>query len=84
MHSGKQDELSSQNVDLSKILDRIGPIAYRLSLPSELSNVHDVFHLSNLKMCLSDETFCLALKQKISEHQVDHGHRVSPLDGWSE
>ena len=25
-----------------KILDRIGPIAYYISLPSELSNVHDV------------------------------------------
>ena len=84
MHSGKWDELSSQNVDLSKILDRIGPIAYRLSLPFELSNVHDVFHLSNLKMCLSDETFCLALRQEIPERKVGHEHRVSPLDGWSE
>ena len=36
------------------ILERIGPVAYRLELPSELSKVHDVFHVSNLKKCLSD------------------------------
>ena len=38
------------------ILDRIGPVAYRLDLPQVLSNVHDDFNVSNLKKCLSDET----------------------------
>ena len=29
-----------------------GPVAYRLELPSHLSTVHNVFHVSQLKKCL--------------------------------
>jgi hypothetical protein len=35
-----------------KILKRMGEIAYRLELPLQLSAVHDVFHVSQLKKCL--------------------------------
>ncbi|XP_076922784.1 uncharacterized protein LOC143584664 [Bidens hawaiensis] len=40
-----------------KILDRIGPITYKLKLHVELSNVHLVFHVSNLKKCLAEGNF---------------------------
>nr|GEW98803.1 hypothetical protein [Tanacetum cinerariifolium] len=30
----------------------VGPVAYRLDLPKELNDVHDTFHVSNLKKCL--------------------------------
>ncbi|GKA00970.1 hypothetical protein Tco_0673635 [Tanacetum coccineum] len=36
-----------------RILERIGLVAYRLRLPEELNNVHDTFHVSNLKKCLA-------------------------------
>jgi hypothetical protein len=35
-----------------KILERKGEVAYRLDLPDSLSDVHDVFHVSQLKKCL--------------------------------
>ena len=35
-------------------MKRIGPVAYRLALPPGLSEVHDVFHISQLRKCLSD------------------------------
>jgi hypothetical protein len=35
-----------------KILERRGKIAYQLELPLQLSDVHDVFHVSQLKKCL--------------------------------
>jgi hypothetical protein len=35
-----------------KILDRRGEVAYQLELPLQLSDVHDVFHVSQLKKCL--------------------------------
>ncbi|GKD31666.1 putative reverse transcriptase domain-containing protein, partial [Tanacetum coccineum] len=41
----------------------ISPIAYRLELPQELSEIHDVFHVSNLKKCLTDETLAVPLKE---------------------
>ncbi|GKF96317.1 hypothetical protein Tco_0289052, partial [Tanacetum coccineum] len=38
-----------------EIPERIGPVAYRLRLPQELSSVHDTFHVSNLKKRFADE-----------------------------
>ena len=35
-----------------QILARRGEVAYQLSLPENLSAVHDVFHVSQLKKCL--------------------------------
>src|SRR5438105_332498 len=34
------------------IIGRIGEVAYRLELPEEMSDVHNVFHVSQLKKCL--------------------------------
>jgi hypothetical protein len=34
-----------------------------LELPQELSGIHDVLHVSNLKKCLSDETFVIPLDE---------------------
>jgi hypothetical protein len=35
-----------------KILEKRGEVAYQLKLPPQLSDVHDVFHVSQLKKCL--------------------------------
>jgi hypothetical protein len=35
-----------------KILENRGEVAYQLELPPQLSAVHDVFHVSQLKKCL--------------------------------
>jgi hypothetical protein len=35
-----------------KILEKRGEVAYQLELPPHLSNVHDMFHVSQLKKCL--------------------------------
>ncbi|GKC93550.1 putative reverse transcriptase domain-containing protein [Tanacetum coccineum] len=50
-----------------EILERIGPIAYRLRLPEELSGVHDTFHVSNLKKCLADAN----LYEPLDEIKID-------------
>ncbi|KAD3640990.1 hypothetical protein E3N88_30213 [Mikania micrantha] len=64
---GKRGKLSPRYIGPFKITERIGPVAYRLELPSELSGIHDVFHVSNLKKCLTDET----LRTPLEEIQVD-------------
>nr|GEV72208.1 reverse transcriptase domain-containing protein [Tanacetum cinerariifolium] len=48
------------NVTASK---PVGPVAYTLELPEELSNVHNTFHVSNLKKCLSDESLIIPMKE---------------------
>ncbi|GKC76746.1 putative reverse transcriptase domain-containing protein [Tanacetum coccineum] len=42
---------------------RISPVAYKLSLPEELSEVHDMFHVSNLKKCLADANLHVPLEE---------------------
>nr|GEZ13882.1 putative reverse transcriptase domain-containing protein [Tanacetum cinerariifolium] len=47
-------KLVSRFVGPFKIVEHVGPITYCLRLPQELSCVHDVFHVSNLKKCLAE------------------------------
>jgi hypothetical protein len=45
-------KLSPRYIGPFKILERNGEVAYQLELPDSLSDVHDVFHVSELKKCL--------------------------------
>ncbi|GKC31571.1 putative reverse transcriptase domain-containing protein [Tanacetum coccineum] len=53
---GKKEKLASRLVGPFEIIEKIGPVAYMLYLPEELDDVHDTFHVSNLKKCLADPT----------------------------
>nr|GEU50448.1 putative reverse transcriptase domain-containing protein [Tanacetum cinerariifolium] len=59
----KKGKLASRYVRPFKIIERIGPVAYRLRLPEELSCVHDTFHVSNLKKCLVDANLHVPLDE---------------------
>nr|GEY91460.1 hypothetical protein [Tanacetum cinerariifolium] len=45
-----------------KVLFKVRDVAYRLELPQQLSRVHNTFHMSNLKKCMSDESLVIPLK----------------------
>jgi hypothetical protein len=45
-------KLAPRYVGPFKIIDHKGEVAYQLELPPQLSGVHDVFHVSQLKKCL--------------------------------
>ena len=45
-------KLSPRYIGPFQILERRGEVAYQLELPACLSDVHDVFHISQLKKCL--------------------------------
>ncbi|GKF47957.1 hypothetical protein Tco_0141208, partial [Tanacetum coccineum] len=48
----KKGKLAPRYVGPFKTVECVGPVAYRLKLPQELSCVHNTFHVSNLKKCL--------------------------------
>ncbi|GJT93942.1 reverse transcriptase domain-containing protein [Tanacetum coccineum] len=59
----KKGKLAPRYVGPFEILERIGPVAYRLRLPEELSGVHDTFHVSTLKKCLADASLHVPLNE---------------------
>ncbi|GJT19866.1 putative reverse transcriptase domain-containing protein [Tanacetum coccineum] len=44
-----------------QVADKVGSVAYKLELPEELSQVHNTFHVSNLKKCHADEPLAVPL-----------------------
>ncbi|KAD4180440.1 hypothetical protein E3N88_29031 [Mikania micrantha] len=60
---GKRGMLNPRYIGPFKILARVGLVAYQLELPSELEGIHDVFHVSNLKKCLADESMIIPYRE---------------------
>ncbi|GKF45676.1 hypothetical protein Tco_0135478, partial [Tanacetum coccineum] len=66
---GKKGKLAPRYVGPFEIVEYVGPVAYRLKLPQELSCVHDTFHVSNLKKCLAEPNVQVPLEKiEIHEH----------------
>ncbi|GJX59720.1 hypothetical protein Tco_0291110 [Tanacetum coccineum] len=84
---GKKGKLALRYVGPFEILERIGPVAYRLRLPKELSGVYDTFHVSNLKKCLADASLHVLLDEIkvdktlcfVEEHVEIMDHEVKSL-----
>jgi transposase InsO family protein len=51
---GKGAKLSPRFVGPFKVVEKKGPMAYRLALPDSLRRMHDVFHVSVLRHYISD------------------------------
>ena len=52
---GKQGKLTPRYIGPYKILERIGPLAYKLELPENMQGIHDVFHVSQLRRWVHDK-----------------------------
>ena len=67
---GKRGKLTPRFIGPFEVLERIGTIAYRLTLSPSMSGVHEVFHISMLRKYISDPA-----------HMVDWGHIEFDTDG---
>ena len=59
------------------ILERRGKVAYQLDLPPTLSQVHDVFHVSQLCRCFKDPI--RAVDHEVLELQQDPSYKEDPV-----
>ena len=60
---GTKWKLSPRFIGPYEVLERIEPVAYRLTLPPELAQLHDVFHVSKLRKYRSDESHILPVQE---------------------
>ncbi|TYK29810.1 pol protein [Cucumis melo var. makuwa] len=76
----KKGKLSPRFVGPFEILERIGPVAYRLALPPSFSAMHDVFHVSMLRKYSPDPTHVVDSEPlQISENLTYEEHPVEIL-----
>ena len=59
----KSRKLTPKFIGPFQILERIGTVAYRIALPPNLSNLHSVFHVSQLRKYLSDPSHVIESDQ---------------------
>ena len=45
-----------------EVIEKVGPVAYRLALPPELEKIHNVFHVSMLRRYKSDPSHVVSLE----------------------
>ncbi|XP_074300878.1 uncharacterized protein LOC141632213 [Silene latifolia] len=72
MSYGKRGNLSQMFNGPYEILDIVGEIAYRLTLPPALDIVHNVFHVSQLRKYVSDPTHVLEPKTVVIDEQLSY------------
>ncbi|KAA3470039.1 DNA/RNA polymerase superfamily protein [Gossypium australe] len=57
---GLKSKLSPRFIGPYEIIERVGPVVYRLMLPPELENIHNVFHVSMLRLYRSNPSHVIA------------------------
>ena len=62
MRFGQKGKLSPGFIGPYDILERVGPVAYKLALPPDLDKIHSVFHVSMLKRYRSDPSHVLLVE----------------------
>jgi len=51
---GQKGKFTPRYIGPFEILQKVGPVAYRLALPLTLQGIHDVFHVSQLRRYIPD------------------------------
>jgi hypothetical protein len=54
MQFRKKEKLNPRFIERFEVTESVSPVAYRVSLPSDLAGVHDVFHVSILRKYVHD------------------------------
>jgi hypothetical protein len=78
---GVKGKLAPRYIGHFLILERYGPVVYRLQLPETLSAKHNVFHVSQLKKCLRVPYRTIEVTDVVLEPDLTYsGHPIRVLD----
>ena len=61
MRFRRKGKLSLRFIGPYEVIEKVGPVAYRLALPPELEKIHNVFHVSMLRRYGSDPSHIVSL-----------------------
>ncbi|KAG8501103.1 hypothetical protein CXB51_003181 [Gossypium anomalum] len=74
---GQKGKLSPRFIGPYEVIEKVGPVAYRLALPPELEKIHDVFHVSMLRQYRSDPSHVVSPTE--IELQLDMTYEEEPI-----
>ena len=75
---GKKGKLSPRFIGPYEVIEQVGPVAYRLALPSELERIHNVFHVSMLRRYKSNPSHVVS--SEIIELRLDLTYEEDPVE----
>jgi hypothetical protein len=70
-------KLAPRFVSPYPVISKVGPAAYRLELPESMSDIHNVFHVSQLYKCL--QVLENHIKAETIQIQKDLQYREKPI-----
>ncbi|XP_075478950.1 uncharacterized protein LOC142519811 [Primulina tabacum] len=59
MRFNKTGKLNPRYIGPFEILEKVGTLAYRIALPLDMSRIHNVFHVKQLRKYISDPSYIL-------------------------
>ena len=78
MRFGKKGKLSPRFIGPYEVIEKEGPVAYRLALPPELEKIHSVFHVSMLRRYRSEPSHVVS--SKTIELRPDLTYEEEPVE----
>ena len=78
MRFEKKGKLSPRFIGPYEVIEKVGPVAYRLALPLDLEKIHNVFHVSMLRRYRSDPTHVLS--SETIELRPDLTYEEEPIE----
>ena len=76
-----ETKLSPRYMGPVRVLERVGPVAYRLELPDAMQAFHKVFHVSMLKKCLhKDDQVVAGVPSDLTSSMVVEARPLNVLD----
>ena len=74
----KNDKLRPRFIGPYEVIEKVGPVAYRLALPPHLEKIHNVFHVSMLRRYRSDPSHVVS--SETIELRLDLTYEEEPAE----